>query len=334
MCIEPIKHIKIIMDLNTKIRPFHIAKILYEQTDEDHPLSTSEIVQILLDKHDMETYRKTIKADIELLRRVGMDIHITRSSENQYFMANRRFSIPELKLLSDAVESAKFISKRKSKELTEKLSSLTDIFSAEKIKRNVDVERRIKTDNEQTYYIIDTINEAINLEKKISFLYFKYNLKKEKELKNDGIPYIFSPYKLVWNGEHYYVVGYSDKHSSIGTFRIDRIYTTPNIIDVPAVTPPDHFDMDYYLNTMFRMYDGERCTVELLCDNDIVDSIIDRFGEQIDIIPYDKDRFSISVEVVVSHIFFSWVFGFEGKVKILSPSDILQKYNNIIQSSL
>ena len=312
------------MDSNTKIRPFHIAKILYERTDEDHPLSTSEIAQILLDDFGMETYRKTIKADIELLKRVGMDIHIARSSENKYFMANRLLSVPELKLLSDAVASAKFISKRKSTELTRKLSALTDVYSAEKIQRHIDVERRIKTDNEQIYYIIDAINEAINSGKKISFLYFKYNLKKEKELKNDGKPYIFSPYKLVWNGEHYYIVGYSDKHESIGTFRVDRIYTTPQILEIPAVSPPHNFDMDYYLNTMFRMYDGERCTVELLCDNEVIDSIIDRFGEQIQINPYDNEKFTTNVDVVVSHIFFSWLFGFGGKVKIQSPADILK----------
>jgi len=322
------------MDSNTKIRPFHIAKILYERTDEDHPLSTSEIAQILLDDFGMETYRKTIKADIELLKRVGMDIHIARSSENKYFMANRLLSVPELKLLSDAVASAKFISKRKSTELTCKLSALTDVYSAAKIRRNIDVEHRIKTDNEQIYYIIDSINDAINSDKKISFLYFKYNLKKEKELKNNGAPYIFSPYKLVWNGDHYYIVGCSDKHKSIGTFRVDRIYTTPQILEIPAVSHPHNFDMDCYLNTMFRMYDGERCTVQLLCDNEVIDSIIDRFGNQIDIIPYDKDRFLTYVDVVVSHIFFSWIFGFEGKVKIKSPSEILQKYNKIIQSSL
>ena len=319
---------------NTKIRPFHIAKILYERTDEDHPLSTSEIAQILLDDFGMETYRKTIKADIELLKRVGMDIHIARSSENKYFMANRLLSVPELKLLSDAVASAKFISKRKSTELTHKLSALTNVYSAEKIQRHIDVERRIKTDNEQIYYIIDAINDAINSGKKISLLYFKYNLKKEKELKNNGAPYIFSPYKLVWNGDHYYIVGYSDKHKSIGTFRIDRIYTTPQVLGIPAEPYPDNFNMDYFLNTMFRMYDGKRCTVELLCDNDVVDSIIDRFGDQIDIIPYDESKFLTHIEAVVSHIFFSWIFGFEGKVKIKSPSEILQKYNKIIQSSL
>ena len=138
----------------------------------------------------------------------------------------------------------------------------------------------------------------------------------------------------MWNGEHYYIVGYSDKHESIGTFRIDRIYTTPQVLGILAEPYPDNFDIDYYLNTMFRMYDGERCTVELICDNAVVDSIIDRFGEQIDIIPYDKDRFLTHVDVVVSHIFFSWIFGFEGKVKIKSPSEILLKYNKIIQSSL
>lgn len=320
------------MDTSAKLRPMYIAKILYEQTDDNHFLTTPQIESILRDDYGIDAYRKTIKSDIEALQQFGMDIEIIRASQNKYHMLTRTFSVPELKLLADAVESSKFITKKKSSELTEKLSRLAGKHQAEELKRNIDVEGRIKTENEQVYYIIDAINSAINQSKKISFLYFKYNEKKEKVLKNDGLPYIYSPYKLVWNGDYYYMLGYSDKHEGIGIFRIDRILSAPDILDVAAVKAPDDFDINHYLNTMFHMYDGERSKVKLICDNSVIDSIISCFGDEIEIKKETAITSVVTVEVVVSHIFFNWVFGFNGLVKIKSPQSIKTKYANMMKN--
>lgn len=314
------------MDTSAKLRPMYIAKILYEQTDDNHFLTTPQIESILRDDYGIDAYRKTIKSDIEALQQFGMDIEVIRASQNKYHMLTRTFSVPELKLLADAVESSKFITKKKSSELTEKLSRLAGKHQAEELKRNIDVEGRIKTENEQIYYIIDAINSAINQSKKISFLYFKYNEKKEKVLKNDGLPYIYSPYKLVWNGDYYYMLGYSDKHEGIGIFRIDRILSAPDILDAAAVKAPDDFDINHYLNTMFHMYDGERSKVKLICDNSVMDSIISCFGDEIEIKKETATTSVVTVEVVVSHIFFNWVFGFEKKVRIKGPKKVLDKY--------
>ena len=318
------------MDINTKLRPLYIAKILYEQTDEDHFLTTPQIEEILRAEYGIDAYRKTIKSDIEALKHFGMDIEVIRASQNKYHMLTRTFSIPELKLLADAVESSKFITKKKSSELTEKIARLAGKHQAEDLKRNIDVEGRIKTENEQIYYIVDTINTAINHSKKISFLYFKYNENKEKVLKNDGTPYVFSPYKLVWNGEYYYMVGYSDKHQAIGLFRLDRILKAPDILDIPATTAPADFDINHYLNTMFHMFDGERSNVKLLCDNGVIDSIISCFGDEVEIRKESDETSIVSVEVVVSHIFFNWIFGFGGKVKIQHPQRVKDSYMGLI----
>lgn len=318
------------MDINAKLRPFYIAKILYEKTDEDHLLTTAQIEDILREEYGMDTFRKTIKADIEILQKVGFDIEMIKSSQNKYHMLTRMFSVPELKLLMDAVESSKFISKKKSEELTGKLSKLAGDHQAATLKRNIDVEGRIKTDNEQVYYVVDAINEAINQGKKISFLYFTYNELKEKQLKNNGNPYVFSPYKLVWNGDYYYMVGYSDKHESIGMFRIDRIVKAPDILEEAAVPIPDDFDINRYLNTMLRMYDGDRKKVKLICDNDVIDSMIDKFGEDIEIQRTTKTTSIVTLNIVVSHIFFSWIFGFDGKVSIKSPKAVKDQYINMI----
>ena len=321
------------MDTSAKLRPMYIAKILYEQTDDNHFLTTPQIESILRDDYGIDAYRKTIKSDIEALQQFGMDIEVIRASQNKYHMLTRTFSVPELKLLADAVESSKFITKKKSSELTEKLSRLAGKHQAEELKRNIDVEGRIKIENEQVYYIIDAINSAINQSKKISFLYFKYNEKKEKVLKNDGLPYIYSPYKLVWNGDYYYMLGYSDKHKGIGVFRIDRILSAPDILDAAAVKAPDDFDINHYLNTMFHMYDGERSKVKLICDNSVIDSIISCFGDEIEIKKETATTSVVTVEVVVSHIFFNWVFGFGNKAKIQGPMNVKEAYVTLITNT-
>ncbi len=322
------------MDINAKLRPMYIAKILHEQTDEDHFLTTAQLADILQTEYGIETYRKTIKSDIEALQQFGLDIEIIRASQNKYHMLTRMFSVPELKLLADAVESSKFVTKKKSSELTEKLARLAGKYQAEELIRNIDVEDRIKTENEQIYYIVDTVNTAINRGKKISFQYFKYNEHKEKELKNDGVHYVFSPYKLVWNGDYYYMVGYSDKHNGIGTFRIDRVLRDPDILEEDAVLPPEDFDINRYLNTMFRMFDGDRKTVRLICDNTVIDSIIDRFGDRVKIRKNTKATSIVTIDVVVSHIFLSWVFGFSGKVQIKGPQCVKDRYISMLQSEL
>ena len=146
----------------------------------------------------------------------------------------------------DAVESARFIPKEKSAALVEKLGSLTSQHNTEKLVRNVDVENRIKADNKKIYYIMEALNDAINANKKVSFQYFTYNVRKEQKLTYDGYTYVFSPYKLIWNGD-YYVVGYSEKHKGIGSFRVDRIVRCPEILDEVAVQPPKNFDLNVYL---------------------------------------------------------------------------------------
>lgn len=321
------------MDNLSKIRPALILKILYTNTDESHTMTIVDIQTKLQEERGMTAYRATIKEDIDLLIAAGFGIEFIKSSQNRYCYVGREFEVAELKVLADAVESSKFITKEKSERLTEKLSTLAGPFSASELKRNVDVERRIKPGNEQIYYIVDAINDAINHNKKISFQYFSYNIQKQQELKHEGYSYIFSPYKLVWNGDYYYVVGFSDKHGKVVNFRVDRISGQPKILDEDAAGKPQGFNIDTYLNSMFRMYNGKREDIELICDNDVIDSIIDRFGIDYEIKENDATTFRIIVNTVASHVFFSWVFGFSGKVRINAPENVKEEYKKMILST-
>ena len=156
---------------------------------------------------------------------------------------------------------------------------------------------------------------------------------KEQKAKNDGYTYVFSPYKLIWNGDYYYAVGYSEKHGSIGSFRVDRIARQPKILDDAAIQPPEDFDLNVYLNSMFRMYNGERKQVELICDNDLMDAIIDKFGKDVDVSAYDEESFNVVVTTSVGNVFYSWIFGLGGRVTINSPEDVKSKYAKMVAAA-
>lgn len=322
------------MDNDAKLRPLYLAKILYEQTDEDHFLTTSQLIQVLENQYGIKSHRQTIKTEIDLLKQFGLEIEEVKSTQNRYNLYGRRFDIPELKLLIDAVESSKFITAGKSKALVEKLSSLASHHVAASLKRNVSCEGRIKPGNERVYLIIDAINEAINSNKKISFQYFQYNVRKEKKIKRNGEPYVITPLHLVWNGDCYYMLGVYEYQQRLGSFRVDRIVKSPIILEEDGTPAPDGFDIDEYINTTFHMYNSHHEEVELICDNDVMDSIIDRFGEDVITYANDMTSFRAVVNIAVSHVFFSWVFGFGGKVKINSPDPVKEQYSKMLKSAV
>ena len=318
------------MDLKAKLRPFYVAKMLYEQTDEDHYLTIAQIMERLEKDHGISTSRGTVGDDIKALQELGAKIKVVPSTQKRFSLVDRRFELPELKTLIDAVESARFIPKNKSAALVEKLGSLTSRHNTGKLVRNVDVENRLKADNEKIYYIMEALNDAINASKKVSFQYFTYNVRKEQKLKYDGYTYVFSPYKLIWNGDYYYVVGFSEKHKGIGSFRVDRIVRCPKILDDDAVQPPKDFDLNVYLNSMFRMYNGQRKQIELVCSNDVMDAIIDKFGKDVHVLVNDMKSFRAIIEISVGSAFYSWIFGFGGRVVIKSPEDVKDEYSGMV----
>lgn len=322
------------MDKESKLRPLYLAQILYERTDEDHYLTTAQLMEILEEKYGIKTHRQTIPADVDVLRSFGMEIQEVMSSQKRYNLISREYDIAEIKLLIDAVASAKFITKKKSEELVAKLSKMAGQNQADNLKRNISAEDRIKYDNESIYLIIDGINEAINAGKKISFLYYKYDVKKEPKLRNDGKPFIFSPHKLVWNGDFYYMVGVFDNGQKVGVFRLDRILKRPDVLEENALPLPASFDFDKYLQTSFRMYGTEHTKVELVCSNDVMDAIMDKFGKDVTTYAYDMENFRAEVDVVISNVFFSWVFGFGGQVVINGPADVKEQYKEMVLNAV
>ena len=298
---------------STKKRMLLILELLYKTTDESHPVSTVEITDYLAGK-GFQIDRKTLRSDLRLLISRGYDIVVVKSSPNKYFWGERTFEIPELKMLLDAVSSARFISETKSKQLTKKIMSLAGMQQREQLKRHVRAIGKTKADNKGLYYIIDTITEAINRKKKIGFQYTEYNGRKEKILRNDGEVYILSPYVLYWNEDYYYVLGYSDKRETVTAFRIDRMKT--------------------YSNKVFQMFSGEETTVELECNTSLMKYVIDRFGIDVETEELSEDKFLAKVPVDLSPTFYGWVFQFGGGIRIVGPEEAVDEYKEMVDKAI
>ena len=319
------------MEKDGRSRILCILKVLRERTDEEHPLSTAELERILREEYGIKAYRITIQKDISALSEAGYDIETIRSTQNKYYFAARTFELPELKLLVDAVESSKFITEKKSRVLVEKLTSMASQHQASALKRNIHIADRIKPQNEQIYYIMDAINDAINQERKISFLYFQYAPGKRKVLKNDGEPYVFSPYTLTWNGDYYYVVGYSEKHGKLATFRVDRNYRTPLVLQEKAVPRPKKYSNADFAEKAFQLFDKERYAVSLLCSSEAMNTVLDHFGEKARIEIVNENSFRLQTEVAASPTFFAWVFEFGGAIQIEGPQSVRDAYADLIR---
>ena len=317
--------------IRNKQRPFRLLKYLYENTDEEHPISTTELVRIFVSE-DAHAKRKTVKDDIDVLVGEGFDVVTVRGRNNSFFLGTRKFELPEVKLLIDAVSSSRFISAEKSETLIRKLTDMVSRHQAEKVCRHLYTAEHVKADNKQIYYIVDAVTDAINEGKKIRFQYFDYDGKKEKCLRHDGAEYSVSPYALVWDDSHYYMCGYSDAKQMIVNYRVDRMCNT-EIKDEKAVALPEGFSMDDYVRKQFHMFAGDETEVILECRDDMMKYIIDQFGEEVETRKVSEDTFQAKVHVADSPTFYGWVFPFEGKIQIVEPEEIREKYRSMVKAA-
>lgn len=319
---------------NQKLKLLYLMKILNERTDEEHILTIKQIIE-MLEEYDVTAERKSLYDDFEALRFFGIDVESGGQGRNTgYFVAEREFQLPELKLLVDAVQSSKFITKKKSNELISKLASFASDYEKMQLDRQVFVSNRVKTPNEQAYYNVDNIHNAIAQNKQLTFKYYEWNEKKQKVLRHDGALYEISPWALTWDDENYYMIGYDAKADKIKHFRVDKMQSVT--IDSKARLGAelfDNFDMAVYSKQAFGMFGGQLEKVTLECDNSLAGVIIDRFGDSTMFIN-DGDVFRVNVKVMVSNVFLSWVMGFGNKMKITSPESVSQKLEQLAKQVL
>lgn len=311
---------------NQKFKLYRLAEIMLENTDEEHYITMSEIMEKLA-VYDITADRKSIYQDLRDLEMLGIEIEGEPiGNRYHYHVVSRDFELPELKLLVDAIQSSKFITEKKSNALIKKLERLVSKYDAQKLQRQVYVSGRIKTMNESIYYGVDTIYNAITENKKIRFQYFQWNIKKEMELRHEGAWYHISPWGLSWDDENYYLVGYDAEADKIKHYRVDKMLHISMCEESrEGRSHIKKLDMADYAKKSFGMFGGEEQTVRLKVHNSLAGVIIDRFGKDVIMIPVDKDHFSVNVEVRVSRQFLGWVFSVGEKVKIIGPEAVVDR---------
>ncbi len=302
----------------------YLVKIFSEETDDDHSLTMQEIIRKLAE-HGVNADRKTLYTDFEELRDFGFDILMEKSGRNFYYHIGRRsFELPEMKLLVDAVQSAKAITDKKSGELIKKLETMVSKYEARQLNRQVIITGRIKSMNESIYYNVDAIHEAISTDKQIRFKYFKWDLQKKMKLRKEGTWFQVSPWGLLWDDEYYYLIGFDSWEKKIKHYRVDKMLQISVVEEKrEGMEQFQKIDMPRYTRSLFGMFSGEETRVTLEAENEMVGVLIDRFGKDIFIKPVDENHFLTNVNVIVSGQFLGWILGLGGRVKIMAPDEVV-----------
>lgn len=323
------------MDTGTKGRILFLERYLLNHTDDENSVSTENLIRIY-EGHGYKANRHTIKDDIDTLNENGIEIISEREGRGKtyYHIGARLFELAELKMLVDAVSSSRFITKAKSDTLIKKLTELTNEQNRPSLIAKIYTADQIKTTNPVVFQTVDTICKAIDTGKKISFHYYSYTPEKQRVYKNEGKEYIVSPYALIWNDDRYYLAAQYKQEGSVITFRIDRIHGV-EILDEAAVRD-DSFNPSEYASKTVMMYDGGIAEQEVViaCDNNLMQNVVDKFGEEIETDILNDETFSAKIIVRPSRTFFSWVFGFCGGIRITEPKAVRDKYEELLNAVL
>ena len=318
---------------NQKFKLYYLSRIMLEKTDDDHMIDMSEI-KTALEAYGVTADRKSLYDDLEALRVLGVDVIGEKIGRNYYYhVGGKQFEIAELKLLVDAIQSSKFITEKKSKELIKKLTDMASHYEATQLKRQVVVQGRVKTMNESIYYFVDDVHRAIAENKKIRFEYMKWNEQKKMVRRKDG-SYIVSPWALTWDDENYYLIAFDEEAGCIKHFRVDKLKSI-EVLDELREGKEEFkaFNLAKYAKMSFGMFGGKSTRVKIAFDNEMAGVFIDRFGRDISIYPADKKGWSeITVDVAMSDQFLGWIFALGPKVKILGPTEVVKKFKDELKN--
>ena len=313
---------------NQKLKLLILKDYLLRNSDEKHPVTIPQIIEEL-GRYDIKAERKSLYDDLEALRVYGLDIVQSRGN---YYVGQRNFETPELKLLVDSIQSSKFITEKKTMSLIKKLEELASMYDAQLLERQVYVRNRVKSMNESVYYNVDSIADAINQDRAIRFKYFEYTVTKEHRIRRNGDWYVVSPFALMWDDENYYMVAWDANAGSLKHYRVDKMLEITALKD--ARKGKEAFaevDMAAYAKKTFGMFTGQDRSVRLRFKNILAGAVFDRFGRDVMLIPDGEDHFVVTLDVAVSPQFYSWVFGFGTDVEILSPDDIRERAADLAQ---
>ena len=301
-----------------------LLEIMMKHTDDEHGLTMSDII-CYLGEYGITAERKSIYDDFLVLSNIGFSVEKLPTRPVSYYLADRIFELAELKLLVDAIESSKFITAGKSRDIISKLEIFAGKHRSRELARQVYVEDRVKTMSNSAIYCVDSIHSAINGNRSISFRYFEYTADKKRVYRHGGERYEASPIALLWSDENYYLVAYDERERITKNFRVDKMADVC-VEDRPraAEALSDRFNPANYARKIFGMYGGREELVTLECREGLAGVIIDRFGTENTFVRTDFG-FKVALRVMVSPNFFAWVLGFGRDMRILSPASVVDE---------
>ena len=320
---------KRVPDVIRRTRILHVKDFLEEYTDEERAAGMWEILKYL-EKKDIPAERKSIRDDIHALIDYGMDIDLENGK--QWRLLSRKFELAEIKLIIDCIASSKFLSEEKSKQLIEKIESLVSVDQRRSLNRQMVVSGRVKSMNDTVLYTIDSIHEAIESGMYIEFKYFTYNMDKEREYKHNGKVYHVYPRNLLYDNNCYYLL--ADEGEELKTFRVDRM-TNVSIVEETGddlwLFGSGQINTAEYIKSTFGMYHGKETEVKMLFQKDMMDVVIDKFGEDVKVEKVDDGRFRVIAKVAVSPQFFGWIFGLGENVMIEYPLTVAKQMKDMLK---
>ncbi|MBE7060178.1 MAG: WYL domain-containing transcriptional regulator [Ruminococcaceae bacterium] len=308
-----------------KIKLLKLMELLREETDEQNPMLAKEVCKRLADK-GVIVDRRVLTRDIDVLNEFGYEIMATMiGHEKAYYVIDRSFSVPELKILIDAVQAATFITDKKTPELVEKIAALGGSHRAEILRGNIVRFNTRKHSNESIYYNVDCLENAIQNNKKVIFLYYDLDEHGEKVYRCDGHHYVVEPIALVFNDDNYYLTCYSSKYDGTANYRVDRMASVESVDEEISEKAIElRSEVGRYTEQIFKMYGGESEKVTLEFDNDLIGVIYDKFGEEAKIVRTGENTLVASVDVQVSPTFFGWLFQFGNRMKVVTPAEVVE----------
>jgi len=310
-------------------RTLWVFRYLWEHTDDEHPAKIADITAYLETQGITVKDYRVIQMDIADLSQMSVDIIEHKQHHYEYSIGTRHFEVPEVKLLIDAVQSSRFISQSKSRALIKKLSTFVGPSDAGVMKRQLYIDKRFKATNEGIMRIVDSIQDAIADDVKVTFQYFDYSPLKKKVARHNGEYYTVSPYSLVWSGDNYYMVGHSEGKGIVQKFRIDRMDHL-SVVSEPRVKKPKGYNVGAFFSQEFSMMSGVETEVVLLAENSLMNNVIDHFGEGVATEVTDENHFIVRTVVNLSPTFYGWIFAWGGKIRILEPKEAVDGFYSII----
>lgn len=314
---------------DSSIKLFVLYDILLKLTDEEHALSTNEIIEELK-KRGISVSRKVLPSDIDLLNKYGYEICSYVKKSRYYYAIHQLFDTAEITMLTDVIKASKLTDSRK-ETIINKLYSTIGMYKDTATDNIIFLETK-KYGNSSIIYNIDAIETAIKQKKKVSFVYFHLDENKNKVYNKDKKRYVFNPLSLIWSKDNYYLLCYDDRHDGTSRYRIDKMENVT--VEDELILEKEEFkdfDSETYRKQVFSMFGGELEKVTIQFDKELLSDVYDKFGTDIQIHKSNDGTLTTTIEVQVSKTFFLWVVGTLGKVKIIEPSQVAEKFGSFVK---